>query len=410
LDTKPKFFYGYVLVAAALGSILVVWGIFYSFGIFFEPMLTELGWTRAVTSGAFSLCITLYGLLAIGMGRLTDKFGPRLVITTCGLFFGLGYLLMSQITAVWHLYLFYGVIIAIGGSGLYVPLISTIARWFVQRRGVMTGIVVSGIGLGTMLIPPVVSWLISIYGWRTSFIIVGVIALVLVVSAAQFFRRDPGQMGLSPYGEHEVKPESLKLSISGLSFQEAIHTRQFWLLCAIYFGSWFALNPILVHIVIHATGPEISAASAAIILAIIGGAKIAGAVIMGSAADRIGNKLALIIALILMSMALLWLLVAKEVWMFYLFAAVFGFAYGGVITLLPGITAELFGLTSHGSILGIVMLSGVTFGGALGPVLAGGIFDVTGNYYLAFLISAGLGIIAIALTLLLRVPQRVKGP
>ncbi len=111
-------------------------------------MLTELGWTRAVTSGAFSLSITLYGLLAIGMGRLTDKFGPRLVITACGLFFGLGYLLMSQITAVWHLYLFYGVIIAIGGSGLYVPLISTVARWFVRRRGVMTGIVVSGIGLG----------------------------------------------------------------------------------------------------------------------------------------------------------------------------------------------------------------------------------------------------------------------
>jgi predicted MFS family arabinose efflux permease len=117
-------------------------------------------------------------------------------------------------------------------------------------------------------------------------------------------------MGLLPYGEHEIKPGGLRLEVRGLSFKEAIHTRQFWLLCAIYFGSWFALNPILVHIVIHATGLEISAASAAFILAIIGGAKIAGSVIMGSVADRIGNKIALIINLILMSMTLILKLIA----------------------------------------------------------------------------------------------------
>ena len=234
------------------------------------------------------------------------------------------------------------------------------------------------------------------------------IALVLVMSMAQFFRRDPGQMGLSPYGEHEIKLESLKLPVRGFSFQEAIHTRQFWLLCAIYFGSWFALNPILVHIVIHATGLGISAASAAIILAIIGGAKITGAVIMGSAADRIGNKPAIIIALILMSMALLWLLVAKEVWMFYLFAAVFGFAWGGLGSIQSPIVAELFGLSSHGVILGFVFFTDC-FGGAIGTVLAGRIFDVTVSYQLAFLICAVFSVVCIIFATLLRPVSGAEG-
>jgi len=207
LKNQPRFFYGYVIVLAAFCSTVVVWGIFYSFGIFFEPILTEFGWSRAVTSGAYSLCMALHGLLAIGMGRLNDRFGPRLIITACGLFFGLGHLLMSQINAAWQLYLFYGVIVSIGLSASFVPITSTVARWFVKRRGMMTGVVVAGIGLGTMFIPPLVSQLISIYGWRTSYIIVGVAALVLVTLAAQFLKRTPEQIGLSPYGKDEVKQE-----------------------------------------------------------------------------------------------------------------------------------------------------------------------------------------------------------
>jgi len=345
--------------------------------------------------------MALHGLLAIGMGRLTDKFGPRLVITACGLFFGLGHLLMSQISAPWQLYLFYGVIVSIGLSASFVPTTSTIARWFVKRRGMMTGIVVGAMGLGTMFIPPLASRLISIYGWRTSYIFAGVIALVLVILAAQFFRQAPSRTGLSPHGENEVKQESLNLEARGLSFQEAIHTRQLWLLCAIYFCFWFSLSTILVHIVIHATGPGISAAGAAIILAIIGGAKIPGTLIIGSTADRIGNKPGLIICFVLISIALFWLMAAGEVWMLYLFAAIIGFAYGGVATLMAPVVAELFGLSSHGVILGFVFFIDCQ-GGAIGPVLAGRIFDVTGSYQWAFLICAALSVTSIILTLLLR--------
>jgi len=378
-----------------------MWGVFYSFGIFFEPVLMEFGWTRAATSGAFSLCLVLAGFFAIVAGRLNDRFGPRMVMTACGLFLGAGYLLMSQISAIWQLYLFYGVIVGIGSSGSFVPLASTISRWFVRRRGLMTGIIASGVGFGTMIIPPVANWLISNYGWRTSYIIIAIVALVLIILAAQFLRRDPGQLGLSPYGESEVQENGAGVETREFSLQGAIHTRQYWLFCATLFCSWFGIGIILAHIVIHATGLGISVASAANILAIIGGGGILGRITMGGIADRIGNKPALITSFMLMSVAFLWLLTTREVWMFYLFAIIFSFAYGAVSTLESPMVAELFGLSSHGAILGAIFFAD-SVGTAIGTVLAGMIFDITGSYQSAFLACVALSIMAIILVVFLR--------
>ena len=169
LTTKqPKFFYGYIIVIASFFTIALIWGTMYSFGVFFEPILVEFGWTRAAASAAYSFCLLFSDVLSIATGKLTDRFGPRLVMAGCGLSFGIGYLLMSQMNALWHLYILYGVLIGIGMSGSFIPLVSTIARWFVGRRGMMTGIAMAGGGLGAMVIPPVVRWLISSYDWRTS--------------------------------------------------------------------------------------------------------------------------------------------------------------------------------------------------------------------------------------------------
>ena len=160
-DKKSKLFYGYIVVAAALLIVIIAHGAQYTFGIFFNPILTEFGWTRTATSGAFSLYLVLWGFFGIFVGRLSDRFGSRLVMTVCGFFLGLGYLLMSQIGAIWQLYLFYGVLIAIGMSGCWVPLISTVPRWFVKRRGMMTGIVTWGWGRATPLLSLVASQLIA---------------------------------------------------------------------------------------------------------------------------------------------------------------------------------------------------------------------------------------------------------
>ena len=404
-NRERRFFYGYIIVSAAFLALVMTWGTIYCFGVFFKPVLLEFGWTRAATSGAYSLCLLLLAFFGVVMGRLNDRFGPRIVVAGCGLFLGSGYLLMSQISAIWQLYLFYGVLIAIGASGSYIPLASTISRWFVKRRGLMTGIAISGIGVGTMIMPPVANWLITDYGWRVAYLVVGIAVSVLITSATQFLRYDPGQMGQLPYGENQTEPGSVNLKAQGFSLRETIHTRQFWMISTMFFCFAVSIQSILVHIVPHATDIEISAASAANILATIGALSAAGRVMMGGVADRIGNRLALIIVFILMSAALLWLLTAKELWMFYLFAVAFGFAYGGWATLISLIPAEFFGLGSIGVILGAVHFS-VATGEALGPTLAGGIFDVAGRYQPAFLICAALSIMAIILALFLRPTRR----
>jgi MFS family permease len=372
-----------------------------SFGVFFEPLLLEFGWTRAITSGAFSAAAILSGLFGLGAGKLSDMFGPKLVVTTTGLFLCLGYLLMSQVNTVWQLYVFYSIFLAIGARGHFAPLLSTIARWFVKRRGAMTGIVMAGTGIGTVLMPLLGGWLIYNYGWRTSFIILGIVSLSLIITATQFLRRDPKNNGQILYGELDLEQKNLSLENRGLSLREAIHTGQFWLLFLILLSGGFCVFTILAHIVIHAIGLGIPATSAASILAFIGGLNSAGRLVMGGAADVIGGKRALIICLALMMASASWLLFATELWMLYIFGIVFGFAYGGVGVQTSPITAEFFGLSSHGVLYGFITM-GFTVGGSIGPVLIGHIFDITGSYQLGFIVLAIVSFIGLAMTLLLK--------
>ncbi len=401
-QTKPpSLFYGYVVVLVAALIMVVTWGTIYSFGVFFKPMLTDLGWTRAAISGAYSLTFVVNGFLGIFAGRLCDRFGPRVVVTVCGLLIVLGYLLMSQVHAIWHMYLFYGLIIGTGLSGIYVPAITTVARWFIKRRGLMTGIVIAGISVGTLVTSPVANWLISSYGWRTSYIVMGIAVLVLVTLAAQFLKRDPAQLGLVPYGESEAGENSSHPSISGLSLSQAVRTRQFWMLCFMLPFFEFGADTIMVHIVPHVTDEGFSAASAAGVLATIGGLSLVGRISMGGIGDRIGNRRVFTLGMGIAVLTLIWLLFAGELWMFYLFAIVFGFAYGSYGPLISLLVADSFGLSSLGVILGVVTCF-VTIGAAIGPIFAGKIFDVMGSYQVAFVVCAVLTASAMILSLFLK--------
>jgi len=402
---QPKFFYGYMVVVAAFLIMLVMWGAYYSFGVFFTPLLSEFGWTRAMTSGAFSLSFVLTGVFGIFAGKLTDRFGPRLVVSICGGFLGLGYLLLSTTNAFWQLYLFYGIVVALGMSAAIIPLQSTVARWFIRRRGMMTGLVVAGIGAGMLIMPPIANGLIDNYGWRTSYVVVGVTALVFITLAAQFLRRDPAQMGLLPHGEAAVMVNNSVMN-QGLALGEALSTKQFWLLGLSLLSFTLGEGSIMVHIVAHARGLGIPAIAAAVIITLIGGVSIGGRVIMGTAGDRIGNKISWIVCLTLVAMSLFWLLIARELWMFYLFAIVFGFGYGGVSVLMSPMIAEYFGLRSHGTIFGMVIMFGGTGGMAAGPLIAGYLFDITGDYFLAFLIYAVLSVIGVTLMFFLTPVRR----
>ena len=406
-NTRPRFFYGYVVVMAASFVMLMASGASQTFGVFLKPLLIEFGWTRAATSGAYFLHSILSGVLRVATGRLNDRFGPRLILTGCGLFLGLGFLLMSRIQTIGHLYLFYGVVLGVGMSGGIVPVVSTLAKWFIKRRGLMTGIVTSTSGLSQVILPLLVSHLIVAHGWRTSYIIIAIITLVPTILSAQFLKRDPAQMRQLPYGASKVETKDVTSKTEGLSLWEAIHTRQFWLFSTITITSALGSGVIMVHIVAHATDLGMSVTSAANILAFIGGLGIPGRIIMGSAADKIGAKMGLVINFTLHAVALFLIVGAKEAWMLYLFGAIFGFGMGGFIPVHSLIIADLFGLGSHGVLFGLTLL-GVTVGLGIGSILAGKIFDIMGSYSLAFLVSAIAMVIAVILSLLLK-PARKTG-
>ena len=397
---KSRLYYGYAIVAVCFGIQVVAWGMFSSYGVFFNPLLTEFGWSRATISGALSLCVLLSGFMSIIAGSLTDRFGPKIVLSTCGFLFGSGYLLMSQVNTIWHLFLFYGVLVGTGLSAMNVVLLSTIARWFTKKRGMMSGIVKVGAGVGILSIPLVTSILISTYGWRIALAILGTVTLVFIVSAAQFMRRGPGptEQFSEANIEAAIVPDS---SEKGLSLGEAMRTRQFWTICAAYLTIEFCLNTITIHIAPHAVDAGIPLTTAAGIISIIGAASMVGRLVMGNVADRAGNKQATIICFLVLIAALSWLQLARELWMLCLFATVHGFAHGGFYALISPTIAEFFEIRSHGLILGIVYFSG-TIGGSTGPLLTGYIFDVLNSYQLAFLILIVLAIIGLILTTTLK--------
>jgi MFS family permease len=399
--SQGSLFYGYVVVVVAFLITSAMWAVYYSFGIFFKPMLNEFGWTRAMTSGPFSMSMIINGILAVAMGGLTDKLGPRVVMSICGLLLGVGYIFLSQVSYLWQLYIFYGVIVGAGMGGSFIPLMSTVARWFVKKRNSMTGIVAAGIGVGAFIGPKVAGRLISIYGWRISYVIMGCTLLIIAVLLAQLLKRDPADMGLVAYGYDEGEKTRAKGLSDGLSLRDALVTSQFWVFFATGFCYGFCVFSIMVHIASHAGEIGFSAAVAANLLATVGGLSIPGKVIMGRAGDIIGSRQTMLLGFILVSAAQLWLATAVSTWTLFGAGALFGLSYGGCTVAHSPLVAVLFGLRSHGLILGVFSLS-VMIGGAVGPFLTGYLCDVHGSYHSAFMVSAGISMAGALFTAILK--------
>lgn len=396
-----RFFYGYIVVGAALFITIVIWSAYYSFGVFFKPVLGEFGWTRAMTSGAFSLSMIIFGVMGIVMGGLNDRLGPRLVMSICGVLLGLGYFLMSQLNNVWQLYIFYGILIGIGMGGAWVPLPSTIARWFKRKRNTMTGFVLAGTGIGALFGPLVASRLIFSYDWRVSYIILGSTVLIGTVLVAQFLRKDASQVDQLPNVSDKGGGQKKEPGKEGLSLRETICTSQFWAIFSVFFCFGFCMLTVMVHIIPLITDMEITVTSAAHILSTIGALMIVGRIMLGISADKIGNREALMVSLILISIAMFFLVTSTKIWMYYLFAVIFGLAVGGIGTLESPLIAEFFGLRSHGLIFGVVDL-GFAMGAAIGPYMAGYIFDITRTYQIAFIVCIVLSIFAVLLAAFLK--------
>jgi MFS family permease len=362
--------YRYIIAAACFGTQAVGVGLFVSYGVFINPLIEEFGWSRAAISGASSLSFFLMGLLGVYVGRLNDTIGPRkvMLVTTC--FIGLGFFLTSKTQSIWQLYLFYGILAGIGYSAIDVIALSTTARWFVKKRGSVTGLVKVGTGAGQLIVPLTASLLITGFGWRRAFVAIGIFGMLLLILISRLLRRDPEEVGLNAKEKASPKTKVKVFEGTDLSFDQAIRTHQFWLIFIVNFIVVYCLLIILVHIVPFTRDLGVSAAKAAGVLSTIGGVSMLGRFSAGLFIDRFNSRLCMIVCFVLLISTLLWLQMADELWMIYLFAACYGIAHGGFFTAISPIAAEYFGIGAHGVLFGTIVFSGC-FGGSIGPIVAG---------------------------------------
>jgi MFS family permease len=399
---REKYYYGYNILAAGFIMQGICYGAMFSYGVFFKEFQTEFGWSRAMISGAASLAFFIGGAFGIPAGRLNDKIGPKSLSIVVSILFGLGYLLLSRLQTPWQLYLVYGVPVALGFGAIDVITLSTVSRWFVRSRGMMSGIVKVGTGSGQLVMPLFAAVLIAAYGWRSAYIILGVVIILVLVVAAQVMRHNPRDIGLLPDNDPN-EPSTLDSDSGdpGMPLKEIFRTKQFWAINLAEFCSFFCLLTIVVHIVPHGIDLGLAPGTAAGVISAIGGMSIVGRFVLGSFYDGIGGKRSLMICFIILFCSFIWLQVAVSTWMLFLFAVVYGFAHGGLFTVVSPTVAELFGTGSHGVLFGIVLFSG-NFAGAISPILAGRIFDVMGSYRIIFLILIVVAAIGFVLVSLLR--------
>lgn len=401
------------LVVALCAVVLAVMAIrIYSFGVFLVPLTAEFNWGRGALSGANAVGAPVTAIAGILAGRLSDRYGPRLLVTIFGVVTSAGFVLLSRVESLWQVYLTLGLLMPIGVACCFFPVMSTIPRWFAEKRAMAIGIAMTGFAIGAVVWPPLTQWLIGSGGWRQAFLVLGIITAVTVIPIAQFLRHSPERVGLRPYGRGGVLADDGEPApvSPGLSLREAARTRHFWLWAPILLSFFFIHSVILVHITAYAIDQGIPAMLAASTLSIIAAISIVGRLTTGPLSDRVGGIRKVISGcFVLLTVALLFLLTGGGSWPFYVFAAIFGLAYGVFIVSETAVPAELFGTRSLGTIMATLALLSMA-GGAVGQTLAGVVYDTTGSYQIPFLVSTVLAVLGVVLGLpLMRSPRPRRG-
>jgi len=397
-------FPGWTVVAGAFVVLFTAYGAQYCFGVFFNALLEEFRWTRAGLAGAFSLYVFGYCVSGFPAGRLSDTLGPRHVIAAGGLLLGGAMVAMATVHALWQPYVFYGVVAALGMGTAYVPCNSTVVKWFSARRGLAMGLANTGASLGTLALPPVAQLAVGGLGWRGAYVVFGLVVLTAVNAVAPLMRRDPASFGLHPDGA-PGPPATAPAAGGGLSLGAAVRTGAFWLVGAAYTATWLPVFIPLVHLVPFARDlghPPLAAAAA---VSAIGAGALVGRLVMGWISDRIGRRTTIAISMLLQAAAFMAFTAARDLPALYAAAFLFGYSYGAITTLFPAIVGDFFGHEHAGTLVGFLfMLAGVT--SAWGPLAAGAVYDATGTYRPAWILSAVFNVVAFVVLLACRPPAR----
>ncbi len=412
MKTETEINRGWIVVAAALWVITVTSGSFYSYGVFFKPMIAEFGWSRQLGAGVMGLaCLIYVGVLPF-VGHLADRRGPRFVMAASAGLLALGYVLGAHVRSALQLYGYVGVLGGLSYPGLLPVPVAVVSRWFDRNRGLALGIALAGVGLGTLVVPPLAALLVSAYGWRVAFTVLGFAVLVTCVPPCILFMRDPERTEAGPAGGSESSglDEAGPVERSpGLSIREALRTRVFWVVFAQYGICITVLGMVMIHIVPHLTDVGMSPPLAANVLGAIGLGSVIGRVLAGFASDKVGIKRVLAGCLAVKVIVLVAFARAAGFPFCYSLGFCYGIAYGGFMVVIPTLTSVLFGLRAMGAIFATISIAeGIGF--AAGSYLAGYIWDATGSYEMMFRIGWVLILVAIGLTGLIKVRDSRASP
>lgn len=351
-------------VFVSFASLLV-----YTFGTFLKPVAEEFSWSREAVSAAFGIAAMTVAVCSPPLGLLLDRHGARRVIVPALAIFGGALASLALLTPrLWHLYAVFVVLGIVGNGTAQMAYTRTVSSWFEKRRGAALALMLSGSAVGAMVLPPIAQALIDAAGWRTAYALLGGMVLVVGLPGVLAFVR-----------ERPSTAAARATTNDGATVGEGLGSRAFWILIVVLFCSSIAQNGAITHLSPLLTDRGVSASGAAAAVSAMGGAALAGRLLTGWLLDRF---FAARVSFALLSAAALgtWLLSWANTLPFGVAgAALIGFGMGGEGDVTPYLLSRYFGLRSFSTLYGLTWTA-YAIAGAIGPVLMGRAFDVSGSY------------------------------
>ena len=348
-----------------------------AYGVFLPVLADAFGWSRGALSTALSINLLLGGVAGFAIGAVADRHGPRAMLVTTVALAGAGFGLVGVVGALWHLYLFVGVLAGIGMSSFYLLGAATVSHWFEERRALALALVLVGFNLGYISGGPLAAWLIARLGWRAAYALLGGGCGLLTVLAALTVR-------LPRAGERPPRRAvTAGATTRDVTLREALADPRQWFLNV----SWFVLSGlnlmISVHIVPFARDRGISLAAASLGLTAYGVGAVSGRVASGVVSEHIGSVPTIRIGFLLQIVALTGVWWAPSPDMLLAALVLFGVGFAASDTMITKVIPDVFGMRALGAIMGVLTL-GWRIGAALGPAAAGFLYDATGSYAMPF--------------------------
>ena len=414
--TKPATFYWhYAWVVVAIAVILQMVGssIRMAFGVFIDPLSNTFEWDQGSITLAYAINNIVTALASPIAGRLGDHFGTRKAMAVGGTMFIVGMLITGVISQLWQFYLSYGVFLGIAQAIFLVPMVPGVMRWYRRQLGWAMGLLMASWGIGPAISFPLMSYMIIHLEWKFAFWITALGSAVIITLLIYLYKNSPSDMNLQPYGSvpGEVigePPETNKAKTS-IFIGYMKKTAAYYNMSSIHFLGCVGHAIILVYLVPIAVREGLSPASAATILTVMAIISVPSRIFVPVLSDKFGVRTIMAIFFFLQGTTVIMLFWTHEYWMFYLFALLFGIGYGGESGGFPILNRKYFGYAPQGAPYGFQMF-GASLGMALGGWIGGEIFDITGTYDIALMISVAASLAGMASIILLEPTDRLLIP